>query len=297
MQSNDNLTEVSDAASASLSVVEDHNLMSEDHASDSNIISASDKVENEKSVVESNLSSDSNGDFLKADGQIIYIYNGTTPIGDGSTQDVPTIWSNVQLVSGLTVAFLPGNYTIFSNTAIGVDHVTLKGIGEGVVLIGQNNRFFSVSKDYVTIGHMTFRDAITTSSDGGGAIYWTGNYGNLEYCDFYDNYASKGFGGAIYVKGKYSNVTDCRFYRNRANGGDYGEGGAIAVNNINLTVKNCIFDSNKGMSSSADGGAIAAKNGGDYLVVDNCLFYNNTADVSSTCGGVLSHLFIQVILL
>ena len=157
MQANDNMTEVSDVNSAFLGRAGDDNLMTVDESEPETLVSDSDYslrvLESYDESGEAILDSSSDNEVLKANGQIIYINNYSTPVGDGSTQDTPTTWNNAfeSISSGGTIIFLPGNYTNIKNVNLNKENITLKGSGDGVNLIGQSGRFFQVSKQDIVI--------------------------------------------------------------------------------------------------------------------------------------------------
>ena len=90
-------------------------------------------------------------------------------------------------------------------------------------------------------------------------------------CSFIENYLDYGNGGAIYLENGNLIVVDCDFIGNFA--GDTASGGAICLDNGDLTLVNCKFINNTAAEEA--GGAVCVNNG--TVSVDNCIFINNTA--------------------
>ena len=112
----------------------------------------------------------------------------------------------------------------------------------------------------------------------GGAFYWSGNCGVIDNCDFIGN--SVGLGGsAIWLTGDYVNISFCNF----SGGSSNGWGGTVVFNSAKYcSVSDCIF---RNTVSAAFGGAVHQFNSDcDNLVVLNTLFINCYAGDSA--GGL-----------
>ena len=217
-------------------------------------------------------------DKLKADGVIYISPDGT---GDGSSEDNPTTWSTAwgNVASGGTIGFLPGTYTNIKNQNIN-KQITLKGIGDGVVLDAQETgRFFTVSSNNVVIDNMRFINGYIRGD--GGALNWNGENGYLTNCEFYNNWAYEDgswTGGAVCWLKQKGNIINCTFDSNYVKGGSDGpDGGAVCFYANYMLVDNCIFNNNNATSAGGScGGAIASRY--SYCTIKNSNFTNNNAN-------------------
>ena len=139
----------------------------------------------------------------------------------------------------------------------------------------------------------------TYSAENGGAIYWTGTDSAIMNSTFID-ISTHAQGGAVYWAGITGNITDSTFINNTAD-----SGGAISwnANNAymyNVTIKDCVVESNGGAINIVSGSATlyylnitnntATKGGAIYLVgsdatLHELYLYNNTATFD---GGALT---------
>lgn len=203
--------------------------------------------------------------------------------------------------------------TLRGDPAVSRDRIVLDGKGEKGIL---SLRFgTSGSGETFYVRNITFRNG--NSASNGGAIHTLGKWGDLSVdgCDFYCNRAGKS-GGA--VGGVLSHrFTDCLFATNRIDGSGYGFGGAVdkatllkdctfvaneaagtaksvgaaqTREKLNVTVTNCVFDSNRHVANwgYAGGGALHVQGPG---TVADCVFTNNAitgsfdGNASARAGG------------
>lgn len=81
--------------------------------------------------------------------------------------------------------------------------------GRGFVINGDNSaRAFTVSSGNVILRNIEFVNC--SSSDSGGAVYWSGSNGNLFDCNFINCHSSIS-GGAVYWNGASGSLFDCDF--------------------------------------------------------------------------------------
>ena len=113
-----------------------------------------------------------------------------------------------------------------------------------------------------------------TASMGGAIQTYSGTNITIFNCTFNDNYANQ-FGGAILVAAKKTTIANCTFNNNKVG---EGEGGAIAINQVD-----CIFENNTFNKNSATrGGAIAIYK--DNVVIKDSTFKENFAEAA---GAIL----------
>lgn len=158
--------------------------------------------------------------------------------------------------------------------------------GAGHTLDGKNlARIFNITSDNVTLKNINFKNGNAIGSYGvmyigGGAIYWSGNNGCLQNCNFTDNYGN-GIENDPYDKTETIYSEDGLMIQSinfRPMGARTNEGGAIVWNGTNGTVLNCIFRGNS-VSYPNCGGAIYWR-GDDGKIIDS-QFYDNSAWLGS----------------
>lgn len=93
-------------------------------------------------------------------------------------------------------------------------------------------------------------------------------------------------GGAVYARGGGMSLDSCAFVRNVAGNAGLGDGGAVyrisdfSDLNIEISITKSLFDGNKAIGDTEDGGAGGAfydDSQGFATIVDQCTFINNTA--------------------
>ena len=138
------------------------------------------------------------------------------------------------------------------------------------------SRIFNITSEDVTLIGIKFTNGKETSQNGGGAIYWEGDNGNITECSFENNTADY-YGGAISWWGSNGKITASTFKDNTAL-----SGGAIDwVYSVNGTVSECSFTNN---AADYYGGAIDwvySVNG----TVSDCNFTDNRAEID---GGAIA---------
>ena len=132
-------------------------------------------------------------------------------------------------------------------------------------------RIFKIIGENVTIKNINFMNGNASGANfyenAGGAIQWTGRYGNLSDSRFTQNNAE--YGSSIYWAGENGTVRNSTFTQNNASQG----GGAIYWAGENGTVRNSTFKEN---TANGDGGAIYWK--GDKGNIIDLIFTENTAN-------------------
>ena len=173
-------------------------------------------------------------------------------------------------------AFLEGqNKGVLISKSITID-------GQGHTLNGRElSRMFNITSDNVTIKNLNFINGNAfgqyfTQYVGGGAIYWSGNHGKLENCNFTSNQGS-GIEDDPFDKEESIILDDGTVMytiRVRPMGAKINEGGAIVWNGTDGYVNRCIFKDN-GVGYPNSGGAIMWR--GDRGKIENSQFYHNDA--------------------
>ena len=176
--------------------------------------------------------------------------------------------------------------------------------GNGFTIDAKNQvRIFQISGTSVKLNDLILANANVGSSVDGGAIYWTGDKGELDNCSILNSIAK--YGAAIYIS--VSNPTGMKISKSRFindDGASYGAisihsakvnisdsvfedcdsrfGGAIYITAANTIVSRCNFTEN---TVTERGGAIRVNN--YYTVIDACRFVNNreTSYTDSGYGG------------
>lgn len=127
------------------------------------------------------------------------------------------------------------------------------------------------------INSVLFDSCVSTTGNGGGAMYTSSGFTYVDGSTFMNNsagFGSNGFGGGIMGNNGLT-INNSTFTGNLT----YGTGGAIFINSSNLSVYNTSFSGNTGGS----GGAIGAN--GAVSKIANNTFVNN---VSQSIGGAIS---------
>ncbi|MCK0124507.1 right-handed parallel beta-helix repeat-containing protein, partial [Gelidibacter sp. F2691] len=214
--------------------------------------------------------------------------------------------ANVTILDGLTttqIIHINGNDCVFDGITFvrgfTTGDVTATNTGGGAMYVGGGNNI---------IRNCTFRNNVSTSARGAGAMYirsgtghlvqnctfennrnptvnypsgqngggaihnWTGNV-TIQNSRFINNYSGQS-GGAIYTWGQNLTLNNCVFNNNRTDG----YGGAVHVNYFDTTFSNCNFQGNQ---SGGSGGAISNQH---IISVNNSQFNGNTAQEN---GGAI----------
>ena len=146
-----------------------------------------------------------------------------------------------------------------------------------------NNSLFKITGDGTAKMNSNGNHYSANSSADGGAIgmnsVWFGeNEGLIEGISF-DGNDSGGSGGAIAINQEGVTVRNCKFISNKARTNNFtAKGGAIYVNNDHATIENCTFDKN---FADGHGGAIYV--GEENVLMKNCSITNNQAGYG---GGI-----------
>ena len=140
--------------------------------------------------------------------------------------------------------------------------------GNNNIISGNGHSFIELgSKNTLELNNITLTNFKTAIDSYGGTIF-------LSNCNFTKNNGHAGFespsdGGAMHLI--YGNVTlsNCIFDSNHA---DYG--GAIYSSSANISISNCAFTNN---SAGEAGGAIFLYSNQGNVILSNCAFTNNSA--------------------
>ena len=130
-----------------------------------------------------------------------------------------------------------------------------------------------------------------SGGDGGAVSIWDTNSIITESI-FIKNQV-RGHGGAIYIYSLSSQtrsaivISASKFTENYINSRD-GNGGAVYIYRMKLTIQNCMFTSNRVDGSSSDGGAMYIRDANS--TIDNVTFVNNQVSGSSGAGGAVYYL-------
>ena len=246
-------------------------------------------------VVESNDNSKT-----LSEGNIIYVNSSADHKGDGSQENPFQTLGDALNKSedGDTIMIASGLYNGTNNTGLIIDTNNLKFIKYGdseAIFDAENQRgIFDVqSGKTINITGLTFKNG--NANGDGGAVHLT-SVASFINCIFINNTGVNG--GAIYSwysDSDVTNVINCTFINNTATldggayhgflggrlvqstfignkalGGEYGNGGAICIENDVPYIFNCVFINN---TADASGGAIRTCS----FNVGNCTFIDNTA--------------------
>ena len=201
----------------------------------------------------------------------------TLTIQPKQTNSYATTFSSLSssISSASTYDVIKLNYDISNN-----DHSSPISVSKSITIDGnghtidanENSRIFSISGSNVILKNIKFKNAYYY--DNGGAIYWSGNNGQLINCTFENNDVNSNYyGGAVYWSGSYANITDCKFINNTAY-----KGGAVYLTGSYATISNSDFTSN---SAFYEGGAVRSYS---YTTISNSNFKNNAAEY----GGAIA---------
>ncbi|WP_296859648.1 right-handed parallel beta-helix repeat-containing protein, partial [uncultured Methanobrevibacter sp.] len=166
--------------------------------------------------------------------------------------------------------------------------------GNGTTIDGKNKvRIFYVESDNVNLTNLNF---VNGYADNGGAVYWKGDYGSLNLCNFTNNQANalSFSGGALYWEGNYGLINNTNFKNNSANkysSSDAGDGGALAIKGMHVAVDYCNFTEN----NCANCGAAIVSGPTQYINITNSIFSNNKAKTvsSSSVAGVAGAIYME----
>lgn len=177
---------------------------------------------------------------------------------------------NMSGTSGPTVtnAFLSANSAVFS---------TVGGIGGGIYFRGTGSPTFT---------SIVLENNTTNSSLGGAfclhntSVANTGGNITINNAVFYNNTATGSSGALSAQFGNTLKITNAVFANNSTTSGSGGSGGAMHINNTDITISNCTFYNN------TSGGVNAAPEIFFYSCsaadqVNNCVFFN-TGETAST---------------
>ena len=143
--------------------------------------------------------------------------------------------------------------------------LTINGLTNSIDGNGEA-RIFNVISGNVKIMDLTFKNSVSTSSQG--AVYWTGSNGELLRCTFTNNIDTNY--GALNYNGADGKITDCTFTENYATT----NGGAVLLQNgaTDVVMSGCTFERNYALQ---DYGALYVNV--EYADVLNCTFNENYA--------------------
>ena len=214
-------------------------------------------------------------------------YVNVTFMDKGTFEDLSFL-INITPEGGILVLDKDYEYVNGSNKGVLVNKsITIDGNGH--TLNGNHlSRMFNITADNVTVRNVNFIcgnafGKYFSADIGGGAIYWSGNNGFIESCNFTNNTGS-GIEDDPFEKEETftdENGTVWYVYRSRPMGAKINEGGAIVWNGTNGTVSNCKFIRN-GVGYPNTGGAICWR--GDNGKIIGSEFYENNA----WCGSAVA---------
>ena len=146
------------------------------------------------------------------------------------------------------------------NNLIFINTTSLLGNGGALYLSGDKSSARKIRLENIT-------------SEGNGAVYWSGSYSNFT-CATFINCNAKGMGGAVYWTGSCGNLSDSTFINNTAN-----NGGAVLWNAVKGLVYNSTFIDNYAKGNG----------GGIYWIGNNATLYDldMTGNNVSSKGGAI----------
>lgn len=163
-------------------------------------------------------------------------------------------------------------------------------VGKGINTESKNTRLLecvSTTLSTIVVDGITFTKGngkSTVSDENGGAIYSRTPGLVVRNCIFRENGVKKidfnagGQGGALYCD-ESATIENCYFYGNFADGGSSGGGGAfLRAKSGEITIKNCVFESNKSNISAAG----LRTSGLNKIKIESCLFFNNVSNNTET---------------
>lgn len=187
------------------------------------------------------------------------------------------------------ILVLESNYTYIEGSNKGIlisKSITIDG--QGHTLDGRRlSRMFNITADNVTIKNLNFINGNAfgryfTQYVGGGAIYWSGKYGNLLNSNFTDNHGSGIEDDPFDEEETFidENGMVIHVIHVRPMGAKLNEGGAIVWNGTDGHIDGCIFRKNS-VGYPDYGGAVMWR--GANGMVTNSEFYENGA----WCGSAI----------
>ena len=203
----------------------------------------------------------------------------------------------VQINSAGDVLRVVGTVPAGSQTLTKAFAYTIEGDAGGSTLTGVTSttaRMFTInaasSGQNVTFKNITFSGQ-SSSIAAGGAVLYSNQAGvtiNFENCRFNGNTMTSTTqgGGALWITNSTVNITDCLFKENTA----VLNGGAISINNTTTaTLTRCTFYKNKTTTATAASNAGALLVTGAAAVVNayNCTFFQNTTGATNQDYGVI----------
>ena len=245
-------------------------------------------------------SANSSNDLPLSEGALIYVNSSAGDGGDGSQENPFQTLDDAlnKTTDGDTIMIASGLYNGTKNTGLTISTNNLKfikyGDSEAIFDAESQRRIFDVqSGKTINITGLTFKNGNVNGD--GGAVHLT-SVASFINCIFINNTGANG--GAIYSwysDSDVTNVINCTFINNTATvdggayhgflggrlvqstfignkalGGEYGNGGAICIENDVPYIFNCVFINN---TADASGGAIRTCS----FNVGNCTFIDNTA--------------------
>ena len=221
------------------------------------------KVTHDNDNVKVNSDKDTNLSSVKSD-DILTASDDSDNLGSSDSNDVLTATSgtftelNTTIQKGGTIN-LDKDYTYdsgFITTGIVISNDGTIINGNGHTLNGNGAaRIFNIAANNVLIKNIIFINGKINAN--GGAIYWTGNYGTVNNCNFTNNVVGTTIngnngpqGGAIYWTGSNGLVINSTFNGNNASN----DGGAIYWNSNYGTIIYSNFTFNNALGD--DGGAV-----------------------------------------
>lgn len=184
---------------------------------------------------------------------------------DGEADQVEINSAIASLKFGGKVLVLEGTFNVNAYITIENDNITLEGMGNDTVLVGDKDISFNIiriQKNYCKVTNFT------VCSGGANGIACNGNYNLISQSIFYDN-----SGSGFACNGNNNTISQNTIYDNSANGISCSGSGNIILQNI-------IHD------NSASG----FSGGGNYTEILKNTIYNNTAHatVCSGSGNIIS---------
>ncbi len=175
---------------------------------------------------------------------------------------------------------LDGVYTSTGNLIKINKTLTIIGLGEGATLDANSiSRVFDLDSNCIILQNLKIINSnFTQIGPNQGAVSCLGDYISILNCTFINNIClvNQSYGGAIRWSGNYGNLSDSIFINNSAS-----RGGAVQVVGSNYLIKNCDFINNFGFLQE---GALFIGPNGIESVIENCNFINNSAN--GICGAL-----------
>jgi len=215
-------------------------------------------------------SADCNGDGIVDFGQI---RSGQLPDANGNNipdsceaitvpTDFPTVQAAIDSVpvgSQRVISVLPGTYT--QSFSLNGKNVVIRGAADGTTILDGTGLPASIA---------TFTGGEPATAGLENLVFRNGTKGSIIYKG-----ALFKVGGAVYGRDSSAFIRNCRFEGNRS---DYGGGAYLLY--CNMTVEDCVFSSNTGISQ---GGGLMVF--GTTGAVRNCSFTGNQCGIAGIGGG------------